>query len=54
MKKALIIGGAIAGAALLAKRFAPKMQGIDWEQTDRCDARHGPAQMDVHQYQSDP
>ena len=32
MKKALIIGAAIAGAALLAKRFAPKMQGIDWEQ----------------------
>lgn len=32
MKKALIIGGAVAGAVLLAKRFAPKMQDIDWEQ----------------------
>lgn len=32
MKKALIIGGAVAGAALLAKRLAPKMQSIDWEQ----------------------
>jgi hypothetical protein len=32
VKKALIIGGAVAGAALLAKRFAPKMQSIDWEQ----------------------
>jgi hypothetical protein len=32
VKKALIIGGAVAGAALLAKRLAPKMQSIDWEQ----------------------
>lgn len=32
MKKGLIIGGAIAGAVLLVKRFAPKMQNIDWEQ----------------------
>jgi hypothetical protein len=32
VKKALIIGGAVAGAALLAKRLAPKMQNIDWEQ----------------------
>ena len=32
MKKALIIGGAVAGVMLLAKRFAPKMQSIDWEQ----------------------
>ena len=32
MKKALIIGGAVAGAVLLAKRFGPRMQQIDWEQ----------------------
>lgn len=32
MKKALIIGGAVAGAVVLAKRFASKLQDIDWEQ----------------------
>jgi hypothetical protein len=32
VKKLLIIGAAVAGAALLAKRFAPRMQEIDWEQ----------------------
>ena len=32
MKKALIIGGVVAGAVLLARRFAPRMQSIDWEQ----------------------
>ena len=26
MKKALIIGGVVAGAVLLARRFAPRMQ----------------------------
>jgi hypothetical protein len=32
VKKALIIGGAVAGVVLLARRFAPRMQDIDWEQ----------------------
>jgi hypothetical protein len=37
MRKALMIGGAVAGGAvaggaLLAKRLAPKMANIDWEQ----------------------
>lgn len=32
MKKAMVIGGLVAGAVVLAKRFAPKMQSIDWEQ----------------------
>jgi hypothetical protein len=32
VKKALIIGGVVAGAVLLARRFAPRMQSIDWEQ----------------------
>lgn len=44
MKKALIIGAAIAGAALLAKRFAPKMQGIDLGVAHRGDAGHRPAE----------
>jgi hypothetical protein len=32
VKKALIIGGVVAGAVVLARRFAPRMQSIDWEQ----------------------
>ena len=32
MKKALIAAGAIAGVALLARRFAPRCSGIDFEQ----------------------
>ena len=32
MKKTLIIVGAVAGVLVLAKRFAPKMGTVDWEQ----------------------
>ena len=31
MNKALIIGGGVVVGALLAKQFAPKFEGIDWE-----------------------
>ncbi len=32
MKKLLIIGGVVAGAVILAKRFAPSCSRIDFEQ----------------------
>jgi hypothetical protein len=31
VSKALIIAGALVGAALLAKRLMPRMESIDWE-----------------------
>ncbi len=31
MNKLLVIGGAVAGAALLANRFGSKMGSVDWE-----------------------
>lgn len=32
VKRVLIIGGAAAVAVLLARRFAPKLCNVDWEQ----------------------
>ena len=31
MKKLLVIGATVVGAALLAKRLAPKVGSLDWE-----------------------
>lgn len=31
MKKALVLAALMIGVAVLAKRFGPKMQDIDWE-----------------------
>jgi hypothetical protein len=32
MKKALVLAVVLVGLGAVAKRFAPKMQSIDWEQ----------------------
>lgn len=32
MKKALLLGGVVAAAGVLASRLAPKLKDVDWEQ----------------------
>ena len=55
MKKALMIGGAVVGAALLARRVrARRCGGLRRREDDRADAGHGSAQVDVPQHQRDP
>jgi hypothetical protein len=54
MKKLLIVGGAVTGAAFLVKRFASNSGGVDFERLSRTDAGGRSAQVDIPQHQRDP